>query len=169
MSDAGSPTAESPPVADVLVLGLGNPLMGDDGVGAAVIEELLRVGLPEGLRAELAADILQLPSVWQGETDVWLVDAVSLSSAPGTIHLLDHAEILTLRGNHRSAHQLSLPEGLRWLAHSYQGLRSVAFRLWGVEPEMLTATPRLSREVAAAVTEVARAIYRSAPMVPPIA
>ena len=34
-----------------LVLGLGNPLRGDDGVGPRVVEEVIRRGLPEGVTA----------------------------------------------------------------------------------------------------------------------
>ena len=95
--------------AELLILGLGNPLVGDDGIGAAVVHELLRRGLPEGVRAEVAHDILQLPSVWKGEREVWVVDAVQRGAEPGSTCLVEHDELLGLTGSHRSAHHLSLP------------------------------------------------------------
>ena len=145
-------------ISEVLILGLGNPLMGDDGVGAAVVDELRRRGLPEGVRAEVAPDVLHLPSVWHGEPEVWLVDAVQRGAEPGSVHLMEHSELVTLQDSHRSAHQLSLPDGLRWLIHSYPELAKLRFRLWGVEPGILATTPQLSNEVAEAVPKVARAV-----------
>ena len=76
----------------VLVVGFGNTLAGDDGVGAAVIDALREARPPAGLRAEHGGcDSLTLPSIWRGERSLWLVDAVSAGGAPGTIHRLDHA------------------------------------------------------------------------------
>jgi len=137
-------------VTTLLIVGLGNPLMGDDGVGVAVVEELMRRRLPEGVRAGVAPDVLHLPSLWEGESNVWMVDAVSAGGPPGTIHVLDHAQILELDDHHRSAHQLSLPEGLRWLLHGCPELAGVRFRLWGIEPETLSARSGLTARVAAA-------------------
>jgi hydrogenase maturation protease len=142
-------------LSEILIVGLGNPLMGDDGVGAAVVEELLRRDVPKGAQARIAPDILHLPSIWGGEPDVWLVDAVRQDCKPGTIHVLEHSRVFDLKGTHRSAHQLSLPDGLRWLIHTYPGLANARYRLWGVEPKDLSPNPRLSPEVAAAVAHVA--------------
>jgi hydrogenase maturation protease len=144
--------------SDVLILGLGNPLMGDDGVGAAVIEELAQRNLPPGVRTEVAPDILHLMSVWSGEPEVWLVDAIERSDQSGSIHVLEHDEVLGLNDDHRSTHQLSLPDGLRWLIHSYPELAGVRFRLLGVEPDTLAPTSRLSSAIAEAVVALAHQI-----------
>jgi hydrogenase maturation protease len=153
----GSRTPEDV-VFDVLILGLGNPLMGDDGVGAAVIEELAQRDLPRGVRTEVAPDILHLMSVWLGEPEVWLVDAAQRWDEPGSIHVLEHDEVLGLDDDHRSAHRLGLAEGLRWLLHGRPELVEVRFRLWGVEPEVVAPVSRLTHRVAAAVDALARDI-----------
>lgn len=148
--------------ADLLVLGLGNPLMGDDGVGTAVVEELRRQTASNELRTAVAPDVLHLRSIWQGEPRVWLVDAVQRSEPPGTIHVLSYSDMVAIQSTHRSAHQLSLIDGLRWLIHTYPELEGVEFRLWGVEPGTLAPTPRLSRQVAAAAKNLASAIASEA-------
>ena len=72
----------SPPAT--LVIGLGNPLRGDDGVGPRVVEELSRRELPEGVTAldEGAGgfDLLQVLEGWQR---VVLVDAADIGRESG--------------------------------------------------------------------------------------
>jgi len=149
-------------LARILILGLGNPLMGDDGIGAAIVEDLQRRHPVEGLRAEVAPDILHLTSLWDGELDVWLVDAVSGGGPPGAIHIMGHERIFGLEDVHRSAHQLSLPEGLRWLIHGYPELSKARFRLWGIEPGQIVAASGLTPVVAAAAEALSQAIAREA-------
>ena len=53
----------------VLVLGLGNPLRGDDGIGPRVVKELTHRGLPEGVMAlDGGAGGLDLLPVLEGGT-----------------------------------------------------------------------------------------------------
>jgi len=146
----------------VLVVGLGNPLMADDGFGEAVVDALRRRGLPRGVSAETAPDVFGLWSLWQGEARVWLVDAVALDEPPGTVHLFDHDEIFELSSGAGSAHHLSLVSSLQWLMHAHPGLRSVRYRLWGAEPATVSARPRLSESVTVAVAAVATEIQNLA-------
>ena len=55
---------------------------------------------------------------------------------------------------HGTAHQLSLPESLRWIAHSYREMSRVRYRLWGIEPSSLALGEGLSPAVAGAVETV---------------
>jgi len=141
-----------------LVAGFGNPLMGDDGVGAAVVAELEQIGAPPGLRLLPLADVLHLSSAWRGETRVWMVDAVLCGAAPGTVHRLDHEEVLENPQRHATVHHLSLAEGLRWIVHGCPAMAGVRFRLWGVEPESVEPVEALSPVVARAAGTVAREI-----------
>ena len=77
-------------------MGLGNPLMEDDGFGCAVIDSLRELGLPPGVSAEIAPDVLQLPSLWRGQPAVWMVDAVARGGPPGTIYRFGHDAVLGL-------------------------------------------------------------------------
>jgi hydrogenase maturation protease len=146
----------------VLVVGFGNTLAGDDGVGPAVIDALREAGPPLGMRAEHGgADSLTLPSTWRGEPSVWLVDAVSAGCAPGTIHRLDHEEVLGLPQHHATAHYLSLPDSLRWISLAHPEMDALRYKLWGVEPERVEPSQRLSPAVAATVPRVTREILEA--------
>ena len=150
-----------------LVVGFGNPLMGDDGVGAAVVTKLARIShqlpaavceAPSGMRLSTLADVLYLSSVWRGEARVWMVDAVVCGAAPGAVHRLGHEEVLENPQRHATVHHLSLSEGLRWIVHSCPAMAGVRFRLWGVEAESVDPVEALSPVVARAAGAVAREI-----------
>lgn len=135
-----------------LVVGFGNALAGDDGAGPAVIAGLRRGGLPPGARAEEGGqDALRLAGLWRGEPEIWLVDALLRRASPGSIHRFGHEDVLALPQRHGTAHQLSLPECLRWLAHGYPEMASVRYRLWGIEASRIDLREDLSPEVARAV------------------
>lgn len=138
--------------ARLLIAGLGNPMMADDGFGHAVVERLKRDGVPDGVRVEtLAGDVLGLADLWVGETDVWLVDAVSAGSTPGSPLILDHRRLFALPVKVLSTHHVSLSEGLRWLVHGRPEMAEVRFRLYGVEVGSLRPEVGLSPSVAAVV------------------
>ena len=149
--------------ARVLVVGFGNDLVGDDGAGLAVVRRLAGATDPPGRRspapsrlraAEGHSDSLRLPDLWEGEPDIWLVDALVRGAPPGTVHRLTHDELLAVPQRHGTAHQLSLPESLRWIAHAHPQMASVRYRLWGIEPGRLTLGEGLTPEVEAAVEAV---------------
>ena len=146
----------------VLVLGLGNPLMADDGFGPAVVGALREAGLPRGATVAEAPDVLQLSRLWQGEAEVWLVDAIAAGDPPGTIHRIAHDELLELPPRAGSAHHLDLVDALRWLLHGSPVLGEIRFRLWGAEPERVAPWFGLSPQVAAAVPVVAQEMLRTA-------
>jgi hydrogenase maturation protease len=145
----------------ILVFGVGNPLAGDDGAGPAVVAELVRRPLGSAVRAETGSDVLRLCDAWNGEAEVWLVDAVDGGSAPGTIHRIEHDELLAIPQTHDSAHHLSLPESLRWIGLADDRMAGVRFTLWGIERERIRFGSARSPAVAGAVVELARTLRSS--------
>jgi hydrogenase maturation protease len=134
-----------------LVVGFGNTLAGDDGVGPLVARRLAALDLPSGARVvEARTDALELAGLWHGEPRVWMVDALIRGSAPGTIHRLDHDDVFSVPQRHATVHHLSLPECLRWLAVAEPAMNAVRYRLYGVEPERVGLREGLSPAVAAA-------------------
>lgn len=143
----------------ILIVGFGNPLAADDGAGPEVVAALCREGLPVGVRCEDGgSDSLRLPSLWQGEADVWLVDAVARGTSPGSVHRLAHEDVMSVPQRHATVHHLSLPEGLRWIALAYPEMAAVRYRFWGIEIGSVRLRTGLSQGVAGAVREVAAEI-----------
>lgn len=74
--------------ARVAVVGVGNPLMGDDGVGEAVVAALRERGLPDGVEATHAGTTAFFAlEAMDGADRAVVVDAVATDEAdPGAIH-----------------------------------------------------------------------------------
>ena len=81
-----------PAETGALVIGIGNPLRGDDGIGPAVITRLARrVGCAHQLRLS-GGDAAELLDAWHGFDQVIVVDAAVSGAAPGTVHRIDAAD-----------------------------------------------------------------------------
>lgn len=145
----------------VLVVGFGNPLMGDDGVGLSVLAFLEELGVAPHVRlAEGGTDATVLAALWHGEERVVLVDALVRGCAPGTIHRLSLEEVLQLPQQHRGVHALSLPECLRWVLLAKPELAKTKLELFGIEPRQLQPGQGLTPEVEAAAQRLARQLLQ---------
>ncbi len=72
-----------------LVVGIGNPDRGDDGIGPLVARRLVGRASPDVTIIERAGDVLALIEDWAGYETVILIDAAAPGAAPGSIHRID--------------------------------------------------------------------------------
>jgi hydrogenase maturation protease len=106
----------------LLVLGLGNILCSDDGLGAIAVSLLDRefVRPPEVEVLDGGTLGLALLPYLQQKNAVILVDAVRADAAPGSFVRLEGAEVAPAVEHRLSAHQVGvadLLESARWLGH----------------------------------------------------
>jgi hydrogenase maturation protease len=74
----------------VLVLGIGNLLMGDEGVGVEAVRRLQGASLPPGATLlDGGTGSFQLLSWFGGQDAVVLIDAAADGKPPGTVSLLE--------------------------------------------------------------------------------
>ena len=77
----------------VLVLGVGNPILSDDGVGIHVARELKKKNIPGVDVEELAASGLELLDVVRGYDKVVIIDAIQTTRGkPGELHILEEKD-----------------------------------------------------------------------------
>lgn len=74
---------------DVLVIGIGNPFRGDDGIGIRVAREVQQRALPGVVIMECAGEGAELFELLRGRPHVVLIDAVDAGAAEGTVIRLD--------------------------------------------------------------------------------
>lgn len=150
----GDPVAEPPARASVLVLCVGSSLMGDDGVGLAVLERLRDGWTLDG--AELVDGgtwgMNVLPAIESAER-LLLVDAIRAGKEPGAVVRLDGDEIPRFFATKLSPHQIDLKEVLA-LAELRGTLPEVV--ALGVEPGRVELSTELSPEVEGALPELVR-------------
>jgi len=137
------------------VYGIGNILLGDDGVGPAVVRHLSSLPLPPNIVLEdLGTPSLDLPSYLAGFDRVIFIDAVALDAPPGTIRVFSRSEILAApTGIRVSPHEPTLADALHVLDFAGTAPREVV--LVGVVPSTLDGGVALSREVEGAVGRAA--------------
>jgi hydrogenase maturation protease len=132
------------PAFKTLVLGVGNTLMSDEGVGVHVVERLAagyeipkEVQLLDG--GTLGMDLLYY---LEGIENLLLVDAVETHKEPGTIIRLEDDEVPSFLALKISPHQLGVPDMLA--AARFKDLYPKRLVLWGIQPELLEIGLELS-------------------------
>jgi len=140
-----------------LVIGCGNLLRSDDGVGPVLVRRLLDRGLPDGMEvADGGTAGMDVAFRMRGAGHVILVDACRSGGEPGAIHELPASEAetppLEAAGNlhaFRWDHAITLA---RWLLKDEFPDRVTAFL---IEAETVDPGMELSRAVAAATDRLA--------------
>jgi hydrogenase maturation protease len=147
------------------VLGLGNLLCRDDGLGIVVVDRLLRrYAAPPGVRildgGTLGLSLL--PHLEDAEAAI-LVDAIRADGPPGTLVRMEGDEVGPAVSARLSPHQVGVADLLdaaRWRLRSPERLlllgsvpRTVTLGL-GLSPPVAAAIPELTRRVVAAAAEL---------------
>jgi hydrogenase maturation protease len=157
-----SPVADEAVAAPLLIVGLGNPMMADDGIGHEVVSRLERSKLPQGVRlCAVDGDVLTLVDFWHGEPAVWLVDAVSSKQPAGGVCVYEHEDLLRLPAGGLSTHHPNVSESLRWILHARPEMAAIEFRLYGIVARVVRPERRLSRAVEDAVDRLVDEIVKA--------
>jgi hydrogenase maturation protease len=139
-----------------LVLGLGNDLLGDDGVGLRIVEELKERPALADFEFETAGTAgLALLDILHGYERAYVVDsAVTGQRCPGYLHHLPTASLTELPLN-PSSHYAGLPEVLA-LAEALKLNVPSSVEVLGVEVEdPYTIRPGLSPQLEAELPALA--------------
>jgi hydrogenase maturation protease len=147
---------------DTLIIGLGNPLRGDDGVGITVARALAERMLPAGVEVvDGGTQGLGLVNVMEGRRRVILVDAANIGRAPGRFvrFALDEAR---LRGDDQplSVHAAGLREAL--LLAQALGTLPDQVVIFGIQPASVDWDDALSPEIEAALPALVEAVLAEA-------
>ena len=135
----------SPP--DILVLGIGNLIMTDDGVGVRTIHLLQeRYYFPDNVDVIDGGTLgLDLLTYLDGIQRLIIVDAVETGGPPGTLVRLTGEEIKVAFRTMLSPHQAGLQDLL--LVAGLQGFAPVEMILLGVQPEEIVMGTELTPTV----------------------
>lgn len=154
----GSAPALHPPEAPVLIAGIGNVFLGDDGFGVEVARALQKEALPPWVAVEdfgirglhLALRLLEPVS------QLLVVDAASRGAAPGTIYLIEPE--VGGAGAPVDGHSISLPGVFSTLVAAGGSVPPVL--VLGCEPASLAEGIDLSPPVREAVPTAVERILR---------
>jgi hydrogenase maturation protease len=140
-----------PEITAITVLGVGNTIMGDDGIGLALLERLQalrpdsQIGYVDG-----ATGGMELLPVVQDATRLLILDAVA-GKVPGTVVCLAGDQVPRLLATKLSPHQVGLLD--LFAASRMLGTEPAVVEVVGIVPEVVDLGLELSAVVVAALDE----------------
>jgi hydrogenase maturation protease len=143
---------------DTVVLGVGSPLMGDDGLGCEVVDTLSRQWADSAELQFLDGGVWGmriLPHI-EGARRLLIIDAIRTGGPPGALVRLERSEIPRHLRQKLSPHQIDLSEVLA-LAE-LRGTLPVELVALGIEPERIEMYEDLSPLVRETVPRLIAAI-----------
>lgn len=155
----------APAAARVLVVGIGNPDRGDDGIGPLVVRQLIGRVSRDVAIIERSGDALALIDDWEGRDAVILVDAAAPGGTPGSIHRIDLLrDVLPPELSLSSTHGFGVAEAVG-LADALDLLPAqvIAYAIEGanfdagapISPQVAAVTAEVADRVAAELTQMA--------------
>lgn len=141
----------------IVVLGIGNSLLQDEGVGVHLVQALNQEELDYANLEVIDGGTSPEISTLVEDTDkLIIIDAVRAGSEPGTIYRFDISQIAMDSPMRLSLHQLSILDDLQML--DLIGKRPKSVVVIGIEPKDLGLGLDLSPEVEAKMPELKRLV-----------
>ena len=133
-----------------LVLGAGNLLLSDDGLGIHTIQRLQSFQLPEEVQVLDGGTLgLGLLHYLEGVSRLLIVDALDIGQPPGTVTRLSGEEVPAYFAQKMSPHEIGLPDML--FAAKLRDLYPAEVVIWGAQPATVEVGLELSTTVASQV------------------
>lgn len=144
----------------IVVLGVGNILLTDEGLGVHVVEDLKAnyTFTPQISLIDGGTMGMELLTYMRGMKKILLIDAVNGGEAPGTIYEFPHRELEQYFTDHISVHEVGMQDILRIRAIQENPLEDAI--VIGVEPESLDVGFEPSTPVQKALPEVKERVLR---------
>ncbi len=144
----------------VLVIGVGNLLLRDEGVGVHVIQELQKRELPPEVEVvDGGVGGFDLLYYFPRAEKVIIIDAAEMGLEPGAVVRLDPNQVnLSPLGRQFSAHEISLASVIEM--GQKLAKNSLEIVIFGIQPKEINWGLDLSPEVAAVIPQVISAIFK---------
>jgi hydrogenase maturation protease len=142
----------------ILVLGLGNILLRDEGIGVRVVQALERLTLPSDVEVvDGATGGFALVDILADRRKVIVVDAIAGDGPPGTVLRLSADDLRGLPGAPVSLHEVGLVEALA--ATRQLGIAPREVIVIGVCPQVVECGLELSSAMAGLVPKIVELVF----------
>jgi hydrogenase maturation protease len=131
---------------DILILGIGNILLKDEGVGVHVVNKLKEMPLPDNIEVlDGGTAGLDLVDFIAGRKKLVVIDAVNAGGKPGTIYRLTEENLNIKPKAIMSFHEIDFMDAL--LMSETMGGKPEEIVVIGVEPKDMSGGVELSPEI----------------------
>jgi hydrogenase maturation protease len=131
---------------DILVLGIGNTMLTDEGIGVRVAEKMMKMSLPPEVEVmDGGIKGLDLLYFIEGRKKVIVVDAVKAGAPSGTLFRFTDNDLAAKKGIMRSAHGIDFSDVIA--VARFTGTKPAEVIFLGIEPEDLSVSMELSPKI----------------------
>ena len=137
------------PALKIIVLGIGNTLISDDGVGVHIVNKLKQeYTFPDNVTLiDGGTKGLDLLPFIEGSDRLLIIDAANFKKEPGTIDTVIGDKIPAFLSQKLSVHQIGLPDML--FAAKLMDISPKEMCLIGIQPKSMETSTEMSEEIKA--------------------
>jgi hydrogenase maturation protease len=154
-------SAENTP-SRIVIVGVGNLLLKDEGIGIHAVEALQQIALPPDVRLIDGGTSPDLIAYTRAGDKLIIIDAAKAGGEPGAIYRFLPDDLAAEKGVLTSAHELGVAQNLSLM--SLLGNKPSETIIIGIEPKEIDAglelSPELQRKLPAIVNIVLKEIGR---------
>ena len=141
-----------------LVVGMGNLIYRDEGVGVHVIEEMKKMELPHHIELlDIGTSTMDLIGYLDGVKKLIVIDAMKAGGDPGDIYRCSPQDLLPKGENPVSLHDIGLLETLAMAKKKGLEIDTVII---GVEPKVFDWGMELTEEVKSKIPTIIEAVLK---------
>ncbi|MFP3879816.1 MAG: HyaD/HybD family hydrogenase maturation endopeptidase [Dehalococcoidia bacterium] len=146
------------PTPHIVVIGVGNLLLKDEGVGVHAIRALQEVNLPQNVTIMDGGTAPDLSPYIRSGDKLIIIDAAKAGGQPGTIHRFRPQDLSTDNMGAISAHELGIEQNLTLMA--MEGKKPSEVVIIGIEPKEIDWGTDLSPELQSAIPEIVEVLLK---------
>jgi hydrogenase maturation protease len=141
-----------------LVVGMGNLLYRDEGIGVHVIQAMEKMEIPPHIELlDIGTSTMDLISYLKEVKKLIVIDAMKAGGTPGTIYKCKPEDLMPKNGGPISLHEIGLLETLSMAKKMHLEIETV---IVGVEPEIIDWGMELTDEVRSRIPSIIEAVLK---------
>ncbi|MFH1169854.1 MAG: HyaD/HybD family hydrogenase maturation endopeptidase [Chloroflexota bacterium] len=152
------PQPEPEPLPRVVIIGVGNLLLTDEGIGVHAVMALQKAGLPPDVRVIDGGTSPDVITYCEAGEKLIIIDAMQAGYEPGTIYRLHPPDLALVSEDKVSAHQLGVIQSLELM--KLAGREPPETVIIGVEPQTMDWGTELSATLREKLPEIITTVIR---------
>ncbi|MDD4874575.1 MAG: HyaD/HybD family hydrogenase maturation endopeptidase [Dehalococcoidales bacterium] len=145
-----------------MVIGVGNLLLKDEGVGIHVVQALQEINLPQDVKIIDGGTAPDLIAYTEAGDKLIIIDAAKAGGKPGTVYCFQPQDLATENGNFVSVHELGVVQNLKLMA--LMGNEPKEIVVIGVEPKEIGWGIELSPELQRVIPKIVKVVLKQIDM-----
>jgi hydrogenase maturation protease len=146
------------PTSRIVVVGVGNLLLKDEGIGIHTVKSLQEIDLPQDVQIIDGGTSPDLIAYTKAGDKLIIIDAAKAGGEPGTIYRFSPRDLSQGKGNLVSAHELGVAQNLKLM--SLMGNEPGEIVIIGIEPKEIAWGTELSTELRQKVPEIVKVVLK---------